>query len=116
MKKLILIIALLATGCSNHSFMDRALMGYVDNHAVVLFPAGERNGVRYYRPQFQSECSYNKYYQDDSSSTGCLIRESRIADLRPYKQHVPRKGAGDYSTNHEYIEGVSDSTSLNDNI
>lgn len=98
MKKLILIVALLVTGCSTqHSFMDRALVGYVDNHAVVLFPAGERNGVKLYRPQFQSECSYNKYYQDDNSSTGCLIRESRIVDLRPYKKHVPRKVQGSNS-------------------
>ncbi len=90
MKILILVTALMATGCTTqHSFMNNAFVGYVDNQAVVLFNAGTRNGVKYYRPQFQSDCHYNKYYQDDNNSTECLIRESRIADLRPYKEHIP---------------------------
>jgi len=92
MKILIMVIALMATGCTTqHSFMNNAFIGYVDNQAVVLFTAGTRNGVKYYRPQFQSDCHYNKYYQDDNNSTECLIRESRIVDLHPYKEHIPFK-------------------------
>ncbi|WP_227535314.1 hypothetical protein, partial [Klebsiella pneumoniae] len=47
---------------------------------VVLFDAGTRNGVKYYRPQFQSDCGriYNPIYQMDNGSTTCLIREERI--------------------------------------
>lgn len=117
MKKLLLIIALLITGCNaHHSFMDNALVGYVDSRAVVMFPAGERNGVKYYRPQFASECPYNKYYQDDDSSTGCMVRESRIADLRPYRQHVPTVTARDSSTIHETLNDVNSSSHIPDNI
>ncbi len=61
--------------------MDNALVGNVDNKAVVvLFDAGTRNGVKYYRPQFQSDCGriYNPIYQMDNGSTTCLIREERI--------------------------------------
>lgn len=79
MRTLLIAVLFVLTGCTTHySFMDRALVGYVDNQAVVVFPAGERNGVKYYRPQFVSECPCNKYYQDDDSSTGCVIKKSRI--------------------------------------
>ncbi|EPL6079634.1 hypothetical protein RFG42_004208 [Klebsiella pneumoniae] len=83
MKILIVMLVALLTGCSSvhHSFMDYALVGNVDNKAVVvLFDAGTRNGVKYYRPQFQSDCGriYNPIYQMDNGSTTCLIREERI--------------------------------------
>ncbi len=80
MKKIITaLMLLLSVGCStHHSFMDNAYVGYIENRAVVMFDAGTRNGVKYYRPQFQSDCGhvYNKTYQDDNSSTGCKIRET----------------------------------------
>ncbi|WP_411545811.1 hypothetical protein QM151_18695 [Klebsiella pneumoniae] len=83
MKILIVMLVALLTGCSSvhHSFMDNAFVGNVDNKAVVvLFDAGTRNGVKYYRPQFQSDCGriYNPIYQVSSGSTTCLIREERI--------------------------------------
>ncbi|XFV43178.1 hypothetical protein AAHX04_15040 [Klebsiella pneumoniae] len=83
MKILIVMLVALLTGCSSvhHSFMDNALVGNVDNKAVVvLFDAGTRNGVKYYGPQFQSDCGriYNPIYQMDNGSTTCLIREERI--------------------------------------
>lgn len=89
MKILIVMLVVLLTGCGSvhHSFMDKAFVGTVDNKAtIVLFDAGTRNGVKYYRPQFQSDCGriYNQIYQADNGSTGCMIRESRIAGLRPY--------------------------------
>lgn len=109
MKKL-LIAALFAftTGCSSHhTWMDKAFVGYVDNQAVVMFDAGTRNGAQYYRPQFQSQCHYNKAYFDEQSSTGCVINEARIADLHPYSEYVERvwKG-GSTQVNHEFLEGV----------
>lgn len=83
---------LLTSACSSvhHSWMDKAYVGYVDQQAVVLFDAGMRNGVKYYRPQFQSQCHYNKAYFDEQSSTGCVINEARIADLHSYNEHVER--------------------------
>ncbi|WP_445336068.1 hypothetical protein ACSR9E_14030 [Citrobacter koseri] len=89
-KTLIAVLLALSTGCTTtHSFMDKAMIGYVEGQAIVMFPAGERNGVKMYRPQFHSDCGkvYNKIYQMDNGSTGCLIRESRIADLHPYRAY-----------------------------
>lgn len=89
MKKLLIGMLFTLTGCTtaHHSWMDKAFVGYVDNQAVVLFDAGNRNGVKYYRPQFQSDCHYNKYFIDEQSSTGCVINESRVSGLEPYYQH-----------------------------
>lgn len=116
--KIWLIMVIVLTGCNtHHSFMDKALVGYVDSqHVVVVFPAGERDGVKYYRPKFQSDCPYNKYYQDDDSSTECMIRETRIADLRPYRDHVPAVTAKGSSTIHDSLEEVNSSISIPDNI
>jgi len=117
MKKLILIIALLITGCNaHHSFMDNAMVGYVDSRAVVMFPAGERNGVKYYRPQFTSECPYNKYYQDNDSSTGCMVREARIADLHPYREHVSKVMPHHTDSIHIGLEGVNSPSHISDNL
>jgi len=89
MKKILIgVLLALSAGCTTtHSFMDKAHVGYVDNKAVVLFDASTCNGVKYYRPRFQSDCGriYNKSYQDDNSSTVCLIRDTRIAELHPYR-------------------------------
>lgn len=92
MKKLLItaIIALTTACTSHHSWMDKAYVGYVDQKAVVLFDAGIRNGTKYYRPQFQSDCHYNKAFFDEQSSTGCVINEARIADIHPYNEHVER--------------------------
>lgn len=71
--------------------MDRAVVGTVDGqYTTVMFPAGERNGVKYFRPQFQSDCGkvYNKIYQSDNTSTGCRIRGSRITNLHLYREHA----------------------------
>ncbi|AIR61778.1 hypothetical protein LH23_14300 [Cedecea neteri] len=69
--------------------MDKELVGTVDGHyTTVMFPSGERNGVKYYKPQFQSECPYNKIYQTDNISTGCFIREDRTKNVEQYKKHV----------------------------
>lgn len=119
MKKLIITaLIMLCTSCTSHySWMDNAYVGYVDNQAVVLFDAGTRNGVRYYRPQFQSECHYNKTYIDEQSSTGCLINEARIAELHPYYQHVGRVGKGGSTQfNHEYLEEVNSTLHISDDI
>ncbi|MCT8173056.1 hypothetical protein ACRAOD_17445 [Raoultella ornithinolytica] len=96
MKKLLMAtIITLTTACtSHHSWMDKAYIGYVDQQAVVMFDAGIRNGVRYYRPQFQSDCHYNKAYFDEQSSTGCVINETRIADIHPYNKHAEPLGKG----------------------
>jgi hypothetical protein len=110
MKKLLIAaIIVLTTACTtHHPWMDKAYVGYVDQQAVVLFDAGVRNGVKYYRPQFQSQCHYNKAYFDEQSSTGCVINEARIADLHLYSDHVeraPRRVST--QVNHEFLEGVS---------
>ena len=110
MKKILLAILItITTACtsSHHSWMDRAYVGYVDNKAVVLFDAGTRNGVKYYRPQFQSQCLYNKAYFDEQSSTGCVINEARIVDLHPYYEHEEREPQH-VSTqfSHGYLEGA----------
>ncbi|MDF9910177.1 hypothetical protein [Pantoea agglomerans] len=117
MKKL-LIAALFAftTSCSSHHiWMDKAFVGYIDNQAVVMFDAGTRNGAHYYRPQFQSQCHYNKAYFDEQSSTGCVINEARIADLHPYSEHVERVGkGGSTQVNHEFLEGVNSTIHITD--
>ena len=119
MKRMFIIaLILLCTSCTGrHSWMDKAFVGYVDNQAVVLFDAGIRNGVQYYRPQFQSECHYNKMYIDEQSSTGCVINEARITDLHPYYQHserLPQRISTE--TNHEFLEGVNSTLHISDNI
>lgn len=120
MKRLfIVVLIMLCTSCTPHhySWMDKAFVGYVDNQAVVLFDAGKRNGIQYYRPQFQSECHFNKAYIDEQSSTGGVINEARITDLHPYYQHVRRVGkGGSTQINHEYLEGVNSSVHISDDI
>jgi len=119
-KTLNLLLVVLLTACSNvhHSFMDKAYVGYVDNKAVVLFEDSTRNGVKYYRPQFQSDCGriYNKFYQDDNSSTGCLVRESRIEDLHYYKDHIGNVIPSKWDTIHDSFEGVNSTSITPDNL
>lgn len=111
MKKILLAILItITTACtsSHNSWMDRAYVGYVDNKAVVLFDTGIRNGAKYYRPQFQSDCHYNKAYFDEQSSTGCVINEARIADLHPYNDHVehePQRISTQF--NHKFLGLIS---------
>ncbi|MBK0077878.1 hypothetical protein IAE49_01190 [Kosakonia sp. S58] len=120
MKKLLIgVLLTLSTGCTTtHSFMDKAYVGYVNNKAVVLFDAGTRNGVKYYRPQFQSDCGriYNKSYQDDNSSTGCLIRDTRIAELHPYREHVSKVMLHQTDRVHDWLEGVNSPSYIPDNL
>ncbi|ELF2682314.1 hypothetical protein ACSGWJ_003019 [Escherichia coli] len=90
MKILIVMLVVQLTGCGSvhHSFMDKALVGNVDNKAIiVLFDTGTRSGVKYYRPQFQSDCgrTYNPIYQVDNGSTTCHIREERIKKMHQYR-------------------------------
>lgn len=108
---------MLCTSCTSrhYSWMDDAYVGYVDNQAIVLFDAGTRNGVHYYRPQFQSECHYNKAYIDEQSSTGCEINEARIADLHLYNKHVERLPQhASTRTNNDLLEGMNRSFSIFD--
>lgn len=117
MKKLLIaaIIALTTACTSHHSWMDKAYVGYVDQKAVVLFDAGIRNGTKYYRPQFQSDCHYNKAFFDEQSSTGCVINEARIADIHPYNEHVEREPQrASTQTNHEFMEGVKSTVHISD--
>ncbi|CTT60677.1 hypothetical protein EU721_24805 [Escherichia coli] len=93
MKILIVMLVVLLTCCGSvhHSFMDKAFVGTVDNKAtIVLFDAGTRNGVKYYRPQFHSDCgrTYNPIYQVDNGSTMCLIRDTRITHLKLYNMYM----------------------------
>lgn len=79
---------LVLSGCSNnYTFMDKAKVGTVGKHNIVMFDAGTRNGVQYYRPQFTSDCGkiYNAYYDSDNNSVTCLIRAERITNLRNYR-------------------------------
>ena len=89
---IITVLIMLCTSCTSQhsSWMDNAYVGYVDNQAVVLFDAGKRNGIQYYRPQFQSECHFNKAYIDEQSSTGGVINENRIRYLRPFLHQTHR--------------------------
>ena len=117
MKKLLIAaMMLLTSACSSqHSWMDKAYVGYVENQAVVLFDAGMRDGVKYYRPQFQSDCHYNKAYIDEQSSTGCVINEARIADLHSYNDHVERvPQRASTQINHEFLEGVNSTMYIED--
>lgn len=124
MKKLLIAALLaLATGCtSHHSFMDKAYVGIVDNaKVVVMFEDSTRNGIKYYRPQFASECPYNKVYAaTDSNSTTCLIRENRITHLESYNEHI-KSGTNltpvkDQSIIHETMENVQSTVSIPDNL
>lgn len=121
MKILIVMLVVLLTGCGSvhHSFMDKALVGNVDNKAtIVLFDAGTRNGVKYYRPQFHSECGrvYNPIYQMDNGSTGCMIRAERIADLHSDREHTPKVMTKRTDTNYETLDGVNSPMYIPDNI
>ena len=117
MKTFLIAVLFVLTGCAKHySFMDKALVGYVDNQAVVVFPAGERNGVKYYRVLLQSDCYYNKMYQADNNSTGCMIRESRLANLHPYREHVPKVVPQHSSIVHDSLEGVNSTVHIPDDI
>ena len=121
MKKLLLAAMLLLTSaCSSvhHDWMDKAYVGYVENQAVVLFDAGIRNSVKYYRPQFQSDCHYNKAYIDEVISTGCVINEARIADLHLYREHIAKElpTRADTQINHEFMDGVNNSNYITDGI
>lgn len=118
MKKILLALLItISSGCStHHSFMDKAYVGYVENHAVVLFDAGERNGAHYYRPQFQSDCYYSKIYFDEQSSTGCVINAARISDLHPYNEHIQRKPTKRTEINHTFIEDSNSTVHISDNL
>lgn len=113
-----IVLILLCTSCTGrHLWMEEALVGYVDNQAVVLFDAGIRNSIQYYRPQFPSDCHYNKVYIDEQSSTGCVINKARITDLHPYYQHAERLPQRiSTETNHEFLEGVDSTLHISDNI
>lgn len=119
-KSLVFAAIVALTGCTatHHSFMDKAYVGYVNNHAVVLFQDSERNGVKYYRPQFSSGCGkvYDKYYQDDNTSTTCLVRESRIADLHSYNEHSGKEIPHKADTIHDGLEGVNAPSIFPDNL
>lgn len=119
MKKLLIAAIIALSGCTSvhHSWMDQAYIGYVDNQAVVLFDAGTRDGSKYYRPQFQSDCHYNKVYFDEQSSTGCVINEARIADIHPYNEHVKREPLrASTQSNHEFLEGMNSTVHISDDI
>lgn len=118
-KILIALMLVLSIGCTtHHTFMDKAYVGYVNNHAVVLFDAGYSNGVKVYRPQFSSDCGkvYDKYYQMDNTSTNCLVRESRIADLHPYNEHISKEIPHKADTIHDGLEGVNAPSITPDNL
>ncbi|MEP9178640.1 hypothetical protein ABKT77_07605 [Enterobacter cloacae] len=119
-KSLFFAAMLALTGCTatHHDFMDKAYVGYVNNHAVVLFDAGYSNGVKVYRPQFSSDCGkvYDKFYQTDNTSTTCLVRESRIADLHPYNEHIGKEIPHKADTIHDGLEGVNAPSIIPDNL
>lgn len=117
MRKLLIAAIIALSGCTSvhHSWMDKAYVGYVDQQAVVLFDAGTRNGTKYYRPQFQSDCHYNKAYFDEQSIAGCVINEARIADIHPYNEHVEREPQrASTQINHEFLEGVNSTVHISD--
>ena len=120
MKKILIgVLLALSAGCTTtHSFMDKAYVGYVDSKAVVLFDAGTRNEVKYYRPQFQSDCGriYNKLYHDDNTSSGCLIRDTHIAELHPYREHVSKVMPHQTDSVHDWLEGVNSPSHIPDNL
>lgn len=119
-KTLIVVLLALSTGCTStqHDFMEQAYVGYVNNHAMVLFDAGYSNGVKVYRPQFASDCGkvYDKYYQMDNSSTTCLVRESRITDLHSYNEHTGKEIPHKADTIHDGLEGVNVPSIIPDNL
>lgn len=120
LKSLVFAAMVALTGCTgtHHSFMDKAYVGYVNNHAVVLFQDSVRDGVTYYRPQFSSDCGkvYDKYYSMDNTSTTCLVRESRISDLHSYNEHIGKVLPSRVDTIHEGLEGVNAPSIIPDNI
>lgn len=70
-----------------------------------MFDAGTRNGTKYYRPQFPTDCHYNKAYFDEQSSTGCVINEARIADIHPYNEYVESESLrASTHTNKEFLK------------
>lgn len=111
-----IVLAIILSGCTVD--MNKAYVGYVNEHAVVLFEDRTINNEKYYRPQFQSDCGkvYDKYYQMDNTSTTCLVRESRIKDLHPYNEHVSKVIPKSNSTIHSTIEEVNSPSILPDNL
>lgn len=74
------------------------------------------SGVAFYRPQFQSDCPVNKAYSMDNASTGCMISERRITDIKSYKNHVSVPLHKSNSFNHDYVEDVNAASIVPDNI
>jgi hypothetical protein len=123
MIKKLLIAALLfiTTACTtHHSFMDNALVGYVDggNQPIVMFPVGVRNGGGLYKPQFTGDCGkvYNSDYQSDNTTTNCYIRAERINGLHSYNQHIGKDSASTADTDPVGLEGISSPFHIPDNI
>ncbi|HGM6904087.1 TPA: hypothetical protein ACKQDC_002718 [Serratia marcescens] len=93
MKKIITLVItlMLITACSTtHDYTRNAVVGRVDGHVVVMYPAYKMDNVQYYRPQLSADCGriYNKYYQMDNNSTGCYINAERITDIHSYREHI----------------------------
>jgi len=125
MIKKLLIAALLfiTTACTtHHSFMDNALVGYVDggNQPIVMFPIGVRNGIMLYKPQFTGDCGkvYNSDYQSDNTTTNCYMRAERINGIHSYNQHIGKyfERRADKQNDHEFIEGVNNFNHSTDGI
>lgn len=110
-----LLLAILATialsGCNGtHSYMDSAYVGVVDgSRTMVLRDAHPRNGVKMYRPQFDSDCPFSGRYVSDYTSTTCYIRESRVSQLQHYRDRTPVHVKKEQSISGAYIgTGVID--------
>ncbi|ENI1059726.1 hypothetical protein [Serratia marcescens] len=92
MKIITLVITMMLTACSTtHDYTRNAVVGVVDDSVlIVMSPAYEMAGVKYYRPQLSADCGriYNKYYQMDNNSTGCYINAERITDIHSYREHI----------------------------
>lgn len=118
-KILISLIIFVTTACSS-SFMNDAKVADINGRTIVMFDAGTRNGVKYYRPQFASDCQYEKIYEDDDTSTGCLIRESRLTNIHSYNHHKKSGKIVKPSIRNEVvqetIEGTNSSIHIPDNI
>ncbi|QUG75870.1 hypothetical protein GKQ23_13095 [Erwinia sp. E602] len=107
MKKLLLTLLLLFTlsGCTTHSYMDTAYIGTVEGKVLVLKKVDFiRNGQVMYRPQFNTDCPYGGQYIGDYTSTNCYIRESRISNLTPYREHKQAVPERNVRTSLGYVE------------
>lgn len=101
MKKILaLIVAALITGCTNTSFMDKALVGDIDGKRIVMFDKGN-----YYKPQFDSECPIPK-----DGELVCMIPKERMSNVHSFRDHqkhvaepnttkAPPKFHGNYNRN-----------------